>query len=359
MLTLAVYLHDINPIIFELPGGLAVRWYGMSYLLGFLIAYGLILAIVKRGVSTLKPKEVGDLIVCLALGIVIGGRLGYVFFYKPSLLWQLDSHLPFWGVLKINQGGMASHGGMIGGIVASLYYGWKHRHPKAHVLDLFAFGAPLGLFFGRCANFINGELYGRPMQKVMPWAVKFPGEMERWFPRNEALWDPKHLAAVNAAEAQLPPHEPFDSLAQQVDALIAAMYDGNQRVIRVLEPVLAPRHPSQLYEALLEGLLLGLVLLVLWYRPRKPFVVCGTFGLVYGLVRILGEQFREPDLHIGYDWLGLTRGQWLSIGLVITGVVLIVIGLRRDAPKMGGWGGVRMTNDETRMTNQIRSTKFE
>jgi phosphatidylglycerol:prolipoprotein diacylglycerol transferase len=312
---------------------------------GFVIGYFLLRRVARVGISSVKPAEVADMVLTIAIGVVLGGRLGYVFFYKPSLLWTFSSHLPFWGVLALNEGGMASHGGMIGGILASAFYAWRHGHRWSFVLDLFAFAAPLGLFFGRLANFVNGELYGRPVaegSRAMAWAVKFPQEMHAWDP-NSILDQPK-IEQINELVRRAPEllkgHLP-DSFSDQVNALIDAIQAGNGIVIRVVDPLLTPRHPSQIYEALMEGLLLFLILAVIWIRPRKPLVVASTFGLVYALVRIFGEQFREPDLGIGYQFLGLTRGQWLSVPLALLSLGLLIFALWRDAPRMGGWMPVR------------------
>ena len=333
---LAVFLHNIDPFAIRFPDWspvAGVRWYGLSYLLGFFIAYLLIKRVVRAGVSTLKPQEVGDLIVTLALGVVIGGRLGYVFFYKPSLLWLIEDHFPWWGVLMINKGGMASHGGMIGGIVASWYYAWKHKHSWAHILDLFAFGAPLGLFFGRIANFINGELYGRPVTEgsiAMHWAVRFPQEV--------ALWSDEQAYAAAPYLRNIPTGS--DGPPNLLDWITLRVQQGNQQVIHAIEPLLIPRHPSQLYEALLEGLVLFTVLAIVWWKPRKPLVVGATFGITYGIVRIIGEYFRMPDAHIlneEFAHFGITRGQWLSALLTLAGVVMLVFVNRRKVSPMGGW----------------------
>ena len=342
---LAVFFHNIDPFAIRFTDDFGIRWYGLSYLLGFFIAYLLIKRVVRAGVSTLKPEEVGDLIVTLALGVVIGGRLGYVFFYSPSLLTAFDSQqVPYWGVLMINKGGMASHGGMIGGIIASWYYAWKHNHSWPHILDLFAFGAPLGLFFGRIANFIHGELFGRPVREgsiAMHWAVKFPQEMYLWDPENSA--DAAKLETLIRQAAPLV-KKPTEFLAagsdEQIRTVIGLMQKGNQSLRAVVEPLLTPRHPSQLYEALLEGLVLFTVLAIVWWKPRKPLVIGATFAITYGIVRIIGEVFRMPDAPIAHEefqHFGVTRGQWLSALLMLAGVIMLVLAQRRRVAPMGSW----------------------
>lgn len=345
MTTLAIYLHNIDPYAIRLWEGGPIRWYGLSYLIGFFIAFLLLRRVVRVGVSTLKPEMVGDLVLTLAVGVVIGGRLGYCLFYQPRLLGFID-HAPYWGVLAMNEGGMASHGGIIGGIVATWWYARRHKHSWPHLLDLFAFGAPLGLFFGRVANFVNGELYGRPVGTgsiAMHWGVRFPQEMLQWNPNIPA--DNMKIDAVWPALNFLPEiknGDVFASWHEQALALIRAIQEGNIDVSRLVEPALTVRHPSQIYAALLEGLVLFAVLFWLWRKPQKPLIIGGAFCLVYGLVRIADEFFRMPDAHIAnqeFAVTGITRGQWLSIILALVGLVLIVIFQRRNVAPMGGWRG--------------------
>ena len=172
----------------------------------------------------------------------------------------------------------------------------------------------------------------------MAWAVKFPQEMYTWDPNRAA--DQVRIDAVAAVLPQLPAAQNgrvYPSLDAEIGAIIDAIQAGQRAAIRVVEPLLTARHPSQIYEALLEGLLVFVVLAIVWARPRKPLVIGTTFGLVYALVRIFGEQFREPDADVGYQWLELTRGQWLSFPLLLLSLVLMAFALRRAAPRMGGW----------------------
>lgn len=346
MTSLAVFLHTLDPYAIELWDNGPIRWYGLSYLLGFLLAYLLIRRVTRAGVSTLQPQHVGDLIVTLAIGVVVGGRLGYVLFYDPRLLLTFSHRAPWWGLLAINQGGMASHGGMIGAIVASYVYARRHRHRWAHVLDLAAFGTPIGLCFGRLANFVNGELYGRavaPDSIAMRWAVRFPQEMFDWFASGPDGRSDARLAQLAPALKYLPTPPGYDSLtvdSYRVQQIIAAVQNGNAHVRAVVEPLLTPRHPSQLYQSLLEGLLLALVLAVVWARPRKPMVVGGWFCAGYGVMRIVGELFRMPDaqiIHEEFARFGVTRGQWLSFLLLLAGLAMIFFARRGGSPPMGGW----------------------
>jgi phosphatidylglycerol:prolipoprotein diacylglycerol transferase len=321
---LAAWLHNLDPYAIKLWEGGPIRWYGLSYLAGFVIAYFVVRRVARCGISTLRQKDVGDLVFTVALGLMVGGRLGYVLFYKPQMLISFTASPPFWDVLAINKGGMASHGGMIGLVVACWIYARRHKHSFAHLLDISAFAAPLGVFCGRMANFVNGELFGRPTD--VPWAVKFPQEI--------LSWNREQLDQLQPLFELLPSPRP-DVLSY--DMLITAVQQGNSAIATAMQDVLPARHPSQIYEALLEGLLVFAVLAVVWLKPHKPMIIAGLFCTVYAIVRIVGEQFREPDDHLGFDALGLTRGQWLSVALLLAGVVLLVIFSRRQVAPMGGW----------------------
>jgi len=344
-LILATYLHTIDPYAIMLWEGGPIRWYGLSYLVGFMIAFALIKRITLVGNTTLKPHHVGDFVATIAIGGVVGGRLGYILLYKPALLVSFTSNPPFWGLLAINEGGMASHGGMIGGLLATLYYARRRlpdktahattppTHSWPHLLDLFAFAAPLGLFFGRIANFINGELIGRPCSPSSPWAVKFPQEMYRW--DNHQIIKLQPIAHLLSPSNLLP----YD-LYSLIPTIIDQTQRGNRVVIDMVEPLLIPRHPSQIYEALLEGILLFIILAIVWAKPRKPLIIGSLFLIFYGAFRIFAEFFREPDAHIAdmeYATLNITRGQWLSALLLIAGILLLTIFSRRTSSPMGGW----------------------
>lgn len=340
--TLAAWLHDLDPFAIY-----PVRWYGLSYLVGFFVGYLLVRRVATVGISSLKPEHVGDLIVTLAIGVIVGGRLGYCVFYRPELLVQFDGSVPFWGVLKLWEGGMASHGGILGGIAAAAYFSYKHNHDLPFLLDLFAFGAPLGLFFGRIANFINGELFGRAAPESLPWAVKFPQEMgdwslDEWRERIYHTHEAASMALANHIDAQEPgPGEVVpEDLPRYVDRLIAWIQAGDDQVKALVEQMLTPRHPSQLYGAVAEGLVVFAVLLFIWRVPRKPGIVGSWFCITYALMRIIDEFFRRPDVHIqGQEFaaLGITRGQWLSVFVFLLGVWGLWYAPRRAAGKMGGW----------------------
>ncbi len=338
MTTLAAWLHDLDPYFIELwPGG-PIRWYGLAYLAGFLAAYLLIRRVVRKGISPVKPDRVGDLVIAGAFGVVIGGRVGYALFYQPVLFISFSEHFPFWDLLAINKGGMASHGGMLGLMIAIAWHARRHHLPWLHLMDLTAFTMPVGIFFGRVANFVNGELLGRPCAADFPLAVKFPQEIDQ-------LWIP----------------EQYDQLMQQLGSLVPPKVDvaawvvrqvqeGNEAVIRIVEPLLTPRHPSQLYQATLEGLMLLLILAVYWRKPRKPGLVFAVFGIGYCLVRIVGESFRLPDTHIENQEFALwhiTRGQLLSGAFLLIGVTIVTVSLVNKAAPLGGWRRAKAGNPST------------
>ncbi|MEM1028100.1 MAG: prolipoprotein diacylglyceryl transferase [Planctomycetota bacterium] len=359
--SLAAWLHTIDPYAVQLWEGGPIRWYGVSYLAGFLIAYLLVRRVAKVGNSTLDFRRAGDLIITFAISIVVGGRLGYVLFYKPYLLGEFSSSLPFWGVLDIAGGGMSSHGGMIGGLLGAWWFAYRHRQPVLHTFDLLAFAAPLGLFCGRVANFINGELVGRACAKDFPLAVQFPQEVYDWLPNENNGWSTvdaitqltplAERMGVAAADWQMAVSDyaspddlariPARSLVNDTLArAISLMQEGTplgQDIGELFAVVLPARHPSQLYAATLEGLVVFAVLAVLWIKPKRAGTIAGAFGITYALMRLINENFRQPDAHLGLQALGLSRGQWLSVPLLLVGLGLIVWAYRRKTPVTGGW----------------------
>ncbi|HET6522450.1 MAG TPA: prolipoprotein diacylglyceryl transferase [Geminicoccaceae bacterium] len=258
MLTLALPFPPLDPVLIEI-GPLAIRWYALAYILGLVLGWRYLRRVVRRPGWRLTPTDVDDLLLYATLGVVLGGRVGYVLFYRPD--YYLSHPLE---AIAVWQGGMSFHGGMLGVIAACLLFAWWRRLPPLEVGDAAAAAAPIGLGLGRVANFINGELYGRVAD--LPWAVIFP----RGGPE--------------------------------------------------------PRHPSQLYEAFLEGLVLFLVLYVLARRPYEPEnrgLLGGVFLVGYALARTFAELFREPDAHLGYLFGGLTMGQLLSLPMLAAGLLLI------------------------------------
>lgn len=312
---LAYYLHDLDPIIFRVYDNVGPRWYGLAYVLAFICGYALLGVLAKRGYADLPASKVGDFITgCALFGVIIGGRLGYVFFYKPEMLREPLS------ILRVWEGGMSSHGGMIGLLLFTLYYAHRHKLSWTNLGDNLVVTAPLGLFFGRCANFINGELYGRAAN--VSWAMQFPKEL---------LDHPAEANRAIAACAQIDP-----SLTTP-EAIVGAVHRQSQ-VKEVLRTILTPRHPSQLYEAFFEGVVLFAILWIVRTRTRQPNgVLSGLFFICYAVFRIVLEYFREPDAAL---IAGFTRGQFLSFFLIAIGLAFIV------AAKMRPMYPKRMTKHE-------------
>ncbi|MAV92303.1 MAG: prolipoprotein diacylglyceryl transferase [Bdellovibrionaceae bacterium] len=343
------YVHTLDPFLVEIYHGFGIRWYGLAYLAGFVLGYLLVYRLAQKKVTPMLPEQVGDFATWMAIGTLLGGRLGYVFFYSPDLLTSINSHFPYWGVLRVNEGGMASHGGIMGIMVAAFIYCRRHNIPFLHSLDMVVFGGSLGIFFGRIANYINGELYGRQAPEGFFWIVKFPQEMFAWMRNGHE----KLMGLGPAVQDLVPPVDPavwrgwvsnmnvdmgaYNAVSRTVDQLILATQNGNEKVIQALSLVLTPRYPSQLFQAVLEGLLVFFALVWVWRKPQKMGVVSGWFGALYCVARIIGEQFRLPDAHIGYQLFGLTRGQWLSIAMLVVAVGYLVYAYRRTGPKIGGW----------------------
>ncbi|MBF9051263.1 prolipoprotein diacylglyceryl transferase [Roseobacter sp. HKCCD9010] len=301
----AIPFPDISPELFSFAIGgfeFALRWYALAYIAALLIGWRMVVMAVKRpalwpaDTPPMTPTHVENLLTWVIIGVILGGRLGFVLFYQPGYYLQNPGE-----ILMIWQGGMAFHGGLLGVIVAGILFCRVHKLPMASVGDAMALAAPVGLFLGRIANFINAELWGRPTD--LPWGVIFPGDLAQACPGPEGL------------------------------------------VERAWETLCA-RHPSQLYEAALEGLILGAVILWLVYRRggfKIPGQIMGLFLAGYGLGRFIVEYFRQadpqfitPDNPLGHvlsltPTLGLSMGQLLSLPMLVIGIAIIVIARRRAA----------------------------
>ena len=251
---------DIDPIALAI-GPIKIHWYGISYVVGIVTAWLLLRWRTDKNPSLKWSREqIDDMVFFATLGIIVGGRLGSVLFY--NLPYYLDHPID---IFKINQGGMSFHGGLIGALLAMLWFARKTNSGFFNVIDFIAPVVPIGLGCGRIGNFINGELWGAP--STLPWAMIFP--------------DPRAGGIT--------------------------------------------RHPSQLYEALLEGLLLFIILWLYSSKPRPMMAVSGLFLLVYGVFRFSVEFVRVPDVHIGYLAFGwVTMGQVLSLPMIILGIVSMV-----------------------------------
>ncbi|MBQ9034548.1 MAG: prolipoprotein diacylglyceryl transferase [Alphaproteobacteria bacterium] len=255
---------EISPIIFSL-GFFELRWYSLAYLIGILSGWWIAVRRAEKYNLGLNKLKVDDLAFYVTLGIILGGRLGYVLFYGNGQYWEHP-----WQIFAIWQGGMSFHGGIIGVILALLYFAHKIKYPFLGLTDLVAPVVPIGIFLGRLANFANDELWGRVTN--VEWAVRFP--------RGGYL----------------------------------------------------PRHPSQIYEACLEGIVLFIILNVLWKikwcRERIGFI-SGIFLLGYAICRSIVEQFREPDAQIGFLFGHITMGQCLSVPIILLGIYLIYRALKK------------------------------
>ncbi len=267
-LPLAYWVHDLSPFLIRFSPNIGIRYYGLAYVLGFVAAAWLLSRYAAAGRSLLPAAKIGDFIIAIVFGVMLGGRIGYFLFYQ----WDTLRADPV-ALLRVWEGGMASHGGFLGVALALLWFARSKKIPFFHLADLIATTTPVGLLFGRIANFINGELWGKVT--TVPWAVIFPG---------------------SAA-----PGTPVESIL--------------------------PRHPSQLYEAGLEGLvLLAFIQWRMWRSDvirTKPGRLAGEFLVAYALVRIVGEVFREPDSGLSLLF-GLSRGTFYSLFLILAGIFFIV-----------------------------------
>jgi phosphatidylglycerol---prolipoprotein diacylglyceryl transferase len=265
---LALPFPDFDPVLISI-GPFAIRWYALAYILGILLGWAYARAIVRSekpwgGSPPMTAIDLDDFIVWVTLGIILGGRLGYVLFYNPSYFAAHPAE-----IVQLWKGGMSFHGGFAGCIAAVVLFGWRRNIPVLSLGDITCAAGPIGLLFGRIANFINGELWGRVTD--VPWAFVFPS--------------------------------------------------GGP----------LPRHPSQLYEAVLEGAVLFAVLAVLIRGGalRRPGLIIGVFAIGYALARSFVEFFREPDAQLGFLWGPFTMGMALSAPMLLFGIVLIIIAYSR------------------------------
>lgn len=263
--------QGLDPIAFSL-GPLVVRWYGLAYVLGFVCAAAIIYFVAKRWKLGMSEDNLLTLMVCAIVGVVLGARIGYVLFYGDG--YYLSHPLE---ILAFNQGGMSFHGGLVGLLIGGAVAARMTRIPFLTLADLGSIAAPIGLFFGRCANFVNGELWGAP-----------------------------------------------------TDGPLGVVFGGAAGMM--------PRHPSQLYEAVLEGIVIFCVLFALSRKrpPRPQGTFLGAFLVLYGIFRFLIEFVREPDSQLGYLWGGwLTMGQVLSVPLILVGVGVLAYAIIVKKPQQG------------------------
>ena len=258
---------QFDPVALSL-GPIAVRWYGLMYLVGFACFWLLGRRRTAEPWRRITAEDLENMLFYGVFGVLLGGRLGYCLFYQPEYYLTHPTAL-----FAVWEGGMSAHGGIIGVIIVMILFARMKKMPFLTVSDFVVPLVPLGLMFGRIGNFINGELWGRPASLDLPWAMIFP---------------------------------------QAGDGI--------------------PRHPSQLYESFGEGLLLFLLLWFISRKPRPAGLVSGVFCFGYGAARFIVEYFREPDAFLGLQALDLSRGQWLSLPLIVRGLAVILMTIGKKAP---------------------------
>jgi len=266
---------DIGPELFHIGsfqlfgltlGPFALRWYALAYIVGLIVGWRYCVWLAKKPPAAVTTLQLDDFLIWAIVGVILGGRLGYVLFYQPSQYFADPIT-----ILQLWHGGMSFHGGTVGVIIALILFARVRKIPFLALCDIVTAAVPIGLFLGRLANFVNAELYGR--QTDVPWAMVFP-----------------------------------------------------------TDPAQLPRHPSQLYEAGLEGIVLFVILFVLMQKEsvrRRYGLVTGAFLACYALARIFAEFFREPDAFLGFITVGTTMGQWLSLPMLLAGAYFIRRALRR------------------------------
>jgi phosphatidylglycerol:prolipoprotein diacylglycerol transferase len=330
------YLHRLDPFVVRFTDDVGIRWYGLSYAVGFVLAWLILRWFAKTGRGPMSVRQVGDVMIPVILGVLLGGRLGYALFYDRGLFIGFTSTLPWWDLLAINKGGMASHGGIIGVMIALWWFARRQAGGLSplHLFDLAAFAGLPGLFLGRLANFINGELPGKVLPDAMQadppwWSVKYPADVygfvnERAVQLGDAVqamggsvgeWHNALLQATVNPDAQ-------QTVDYWLAKMVTAMHDGNEVVIDAVQPLLSAYYPSQIFQALTDGPILMGALALIWLRPRKPGLIASWFLVIYGILRVATEVFRQPDEGVSLLW-GLSRGQVLSVVMIVLGAVCV------------------------------------
>jgi len=329
------YYHQLDPFLIQFSGNIGIRWYALAYFAGAAFACFAGIYLIKKGRVHLPSDKLMDIVFYGFMGAVLGGRLGYCAFYSPELFLSFDSFFPFWGALKFYEGGMSSHGGIIGFLISQFLYAHRHSLSFFSLMDLGSVAGAVGFFLGRLANFINGELYGRIVEGTTWFAVRFPSELYLWASQPNlykkqlislkellpVLWESKIQSPVRIPGAYV--WESWVSRAAEGDPIYGGyvshicnlvVQNSHQEAIKaVLEPLLFLRYPSQIYQSLLGGLMPFLIVCLFWLKPRKAGLIALVWAGSYLFFRVLTEFYREPDLQIGFQLFNLTRGQWLSL----------------------------------------------
>jgi phosphatidylglycerol:prolipoprotein diacylglycerol transferase len=292
-----VLFPAFDPVLLDLPGPFDIRWYGLMYVVAFIAGQTILTRLCRSGFLPMPEQRVGDLILWLVVGVLVGGRLGHAIFYERQ---NLDPR----HFIEVWKGGLSFHGGLVGVVVTVALFARKAKLPGWRLGDAMALAVTPGIFAVRCANFINGELFGRVTTASVPWAMRFPT-------------DSRAAAVLGTTGLEIREREL---------KTLQAMHDGTWQ--RVMHDV-PLRHPSQIYEALGEGLLMGLVMLLLYRATRARRLSAGVYGGIflagYGVVRFGLEFFREPDPQLGYVLGPFTRGQQLCFAMIVVGLGIVLL----------------------------------
>ena len=299
---LAAFLHSFGPFVFRI-GEVGPRWYGLSYVASALVGYWLYRRLTVRGYADMPQEKVADFITWAGLfGVLLGGRIGWIVFYGIK-----EPHENPWWIFEVWKGGMSSHGGILGLVLVTYVLSRRWKVSWTSIGDTLCVVAPTGLFLVRCANFINGELIGKPA--TIAWAVQFPRE----------------LLDTPIGRDEIGP-QVMDALGRPLGEIVETI-PRDAETYRVLTEFLTPRHPSQLYEALLEGVLMFAVLWFMRTRCRVPRgVLTGSFFILYATTRIVSEVFREPDPAWAVG--SFSAGQFLSLFMYGIGAAFIGWGIK-------------------------------
>lgn len=333
---LANYIHDLSPTIIEFSEKIKLRWYGLAYVAGFLIAYLILMRLAKKKLFVVNPEKVADLVTFTAIfGVFLGGRIGYVLFYMvPEKGWDhlVDNPL---SIIAVWEGGMASHGGILGMMIFTLFYAWKQKVSWAGIGDGMTIVAPLGVFFGRVANFINGELYGTKTAENAWYGMKFPAALvEDRDQLGYALTEASFVNTDVEALMMTIDREHEGSMNYALNQVIEISRE-DPAVLEALGNHIPLRHASQLYEGFLEGFLIFAVLYLIRVKFPKLAngIITGTFFILYAVFRILVENVRQPDAEEMFE---MTKGQFYSTFMIAIGVGFLAWGfIRREKIRQG------------------------